>query len=175
MLAYYQGLFDQVKHWLEECLALQTSLSEHEIAWAQLTLALVVHDQLDFTRASSLYAESLQRFRCLNDEYGIIRVLNSQGALASDIGDLEAADKLFGECLVLSRKRGDKENMAIALTNLGWTAAMRDDIVAIELCQEAVTLFCDLGNKLGIAFSVEGVAAGFAFGGQSDRAVRLLG
>ena len=111
----------------------------------------------------------------MNDAYGIIRTLNSQGALASDMGNFDAADKLFNECLALARKCRDKENVAVALTNLGWTAAMRGEVTAIELCQEAITLFCELGNKLGIAFSLEGVAAGFVLASQSDRAVRLFG
>lgn len=174
LLAYYQGDYDRAKRLLGDCLALHTSLSEHEVARAQLTLALVYHDQLDFTRASSLYSETLQRFRRLDDDYGIVRALNAQGALASDIGDLDAADKYFTECLDLARICGDKETVALALTNLGWTAAIRGDSKVIELCQEAVTLFIELGNKLGIAFSLEGIAAGFILTGQSDRAVRLL-
>ena len=175
LLSYYQGNYDHAKRLLEDCLALQTGLGEHEVARAQLTLALVFHDQLDFKRASSLYNDTLQRFRQLNDDYGIIRALNAQGALALDIGDLDAADKFFAECLALARKCRDKENVAVALTNLGWTAAIRGDRKAIELCQEAVTLFIELGNKLGVAFSLEGVAAGFVIAGQVDRAVRLLG
>ena len=175
LLAYYQGRFDQAKSWLERCLALQNSLSERDLAYTELTLALVVHDQLDFNRASILYGETLQSFRRLNDSFGIIRALNSQGALASDLGDLDTADKLFNECLTLARECRDKENVAIALTNLGWTAASRGDIKSVELCQEAISLFCDLGNKLGIAFSLEGVAAGFVVAGQVDRAVKLLG
>jgi len=175
LLAYYQGNYDHAKRLLEDCLALQTSLSEHEVAHAQLTLALVFHDQLDYTRASSLYNDTLQRFHQLNDDYGIIRTLNAQGALALDIGDLDAANKYFAECLALARKCRDKENVAVALTNLGWTAAIRGNREVIELCQEAVTLFIELGNKLGVAFSLEGVAAGFVIAGQVDRAVKLLG
>jgi len=175
LLAYYQGKYDHAKRLLEDCLALQTSLSEHEVAHAQLTLALVFHDQLDYTRASSLYNDTLQRFHQLNDDYGIIRTLNAQGALALDIGDLDEADKYFAECLALARKCRDKENVAVALTNLGWTAAIRGNREVIELCQEAVTLFIELGNKLGVAFSLEGVAAGFVIAGQVDRAVKLLG
>ena len=175
LLAYYQGHFDQAKRWLEECLSLQTSLSERNIAYAQLTLALVIHDQLDFTRASFLYQETLQRFRHLNDAYGIIRTLNSQGALAFDMGDLDMADELFSACLALARKCRDKENVAMALTNLGWTAVGRGSVTAIDLCQEAITLFYELGNKLGVAFSLEGIAAGFTLASQSDRAVRLFG
>jgi tetratricopeptide (TPR) repeat protein len=175
LLAYYQGRFKQAKQWLEECLSLQNSLSESDIAYTKLTLAWVVHDQLDFTRASILYQDTLQYFRRLNDFYGIIRTLNSQGALAFDMEDLAAANQLFKECMALARKYGDKENLAMALTNLGWTAAIREDVQAVELCQEAITLFFELGNKLGIAFSLEGVAAGLIVAGLPDRAVRLLG
>ena len=102
LLAYYQNQFDQAKSKLEECLALQSYLSERDIAYAQMTIAYVVHDQLDFTRASLPYMEALQRFRRLNDTYGIIRTLNCQGVLAFDIGDLDTAASLFNECLALA-------------------------------------------------------------------------
>ncbi len=174
LLAYYQGRFNQAEQWLEECLSSNNSLGEHDIAYAKLTLAWVVHDQLAFVRASLLYQDALQCFRRLNDFYGMIRTLNSQGVLAFDIGDLGSAEQLFNECMILARQNGDKDNVAVALTNLGWTAAVRGDVRAIELCQEAISFFCELGNKLGIAFSLEGVAAGFILASQPDRAVRLL-
>jgi predicted ATPase/DNA-binding XRE family transcriptional regulator len=175
LLAYYQGRFNQAEQWLEECLSLQSDLGERDIAYAKLTLAWIVHDQLGFARASLLYQDTLQSFRRLDDFYGMVRTLNSQGVLAFDIGDLNLADQLFNECMVLARQYGDKENVAVALTNLGWTAALRGQVQAVELCQEAITLFCELGNKLGIAFSLEGVAAGFILAAQAGRAVRLLG
>jgi tetratricopeptide (TPR) repeat protein len=134
-----------------------------------MTIAYVFHDQLDFTRASLLYGEALQRFRHSNDTYGIIRTLNSQGALAFDIGDLDTAASLFSECLALARECGDRENMAVAITNLG------DGLAAISLCREAMMLFHELGNKLGVAFCLEGIGAGFALANQSERAVKLFG
>lgn len=175
LLAYYQNDFDQAKSKLEECLALQSYLSEHDIAYAQMTIGFVVHDQLDFERASLLYREALQRFRRLNDSYGIIRSLNSQGVLSFDMGDLNTAASLFHECLVLAREHQDKGNIALATTNLGWTAAIRGNGMAINLCQEAMLLYRELGNKLGIAFCLEGIGAGYAHTGQCERAVQLIG
>ena len=72
LLAYYQNHFDQAKSRLEECLALQSHLNERDIAYAEMTLAYVVHDQFDFNCASLLYMEALERFRRLDDSYGII-------------------------------------------------------------------------------------------------------
>ena len=174
LLAYYQNNFDQAKSKLEECLALQSHLSEHDIAYAQMTIAYIVHDQFDFTRAASLYAEALRRFRRLNDAYGIIRALNCQGVLAFDMGNLDTAASLFNECLVLARERKDRGNMALAITNLGWTAALRGDETAMGLCQEGMRLYHELGNKLGIAFCLEGVGAGCILVDQSERAVQLF-
>ena len=174
LLAYYQNYFDQAKSKLEECLALQSHLSEYDIAYAQMTIAYIAHDQLDFTRAASLYAEALQRFRRLNDAYGIIRALNCQGVLAFDMGNLDTAARLFSECLALARERKDKGNMALAITNLGWTAALQGDEMAIGLCQEAMRSYHELGNKLGIAFCLEGVGAGCILVSQLERAVQLF-
>jgi predicted ATPase/transcriptional regulator with XRE-family HTH domain len=175
LLAYYQNQFDKAKSKLEECLALRSHLSERDIAYAQLTIAYVIHDQLDFKRASSLYEDALQRFRRLNDTYGIIRALNSQGVLALDTGDLDKATNLFGECLALARTSDDRGNVAIAITNLGWTAAIGGDVMAICYGQEALMLYRELGNKLGVAFCLEGIGAGHIVAGQSERAVQLIG
>ncbi|HEX6036080.1 MAG TPA: tetratricopeptide repeat protein [Anaerolineales bacterium] len=175
LLAYYQNHFDQAKSRLEECLALQSHLNERDIAYAEMTLAYVVHDQFDFNCASLLYMKALERFRRLDDSYGIIRTLNGQGALAFDIGDLDTAASLFRECLALARECKDRENMALAITNLGWTAAIRGDETAIGLCQEAMMLFHEQGNKLGVAFCLEGIGAGFTLASQPERAVHLFG
>ena len=175
LLAYYQNRFDHAKSRLEECLALSSHLSERDLAYAQLTLAYVVHDQLDFTRAELLYAEALQRFRRLVDIYGTIRALNSQGVLALDMGDLDRATDLFHECLTLARTYNDKGNQALALTNLGWTAAIRADKTAVDLCREALMLYHEVGNKLGIAFCLEGIGAGFTIANQPERAAELFG
>jgi non-specific serine/threonine protein kinase len=175
LLAYYQNRFDHAKSRLEECLALASHLSERDIAYAQLTLAYVVHDQLDFTRAALLYVEALQRFRRLDDTYGIIRALNSQGVLALDMGDLDRAADLFYECLSLARAYNDRGNQALALTNLGWTAAIRADEIAVALCQEALMLYREVGNKLGIAFCLEGIGAGLTIANQPERAAQLFG
>jgi predicted ATPase/DNA-binding XRE family transcriptional regulator len=175
LLAYYQNQFDRAKSRLEECLALSSHLSERDIAYAQLTLAYVVHDQLDFTRAGLLYVEALQRFRRLDDPYGIIRALNGQGVLALDMGGLDTAADLFNECLTLARAYNDRGNQALALTNLGWTAAIRVDERTVAFCQEALMLYHEVGNKLGIAFCLEGIGAGLTIANQPEPAAQLFG
>ena len=175
LLAYYQNQFDHAKSRLEECLALSSHLSGRDVAYAQLTLAYVIHDQLDFARAEPLYVEALQRFRQLDDINGIIRALNGQGVLALDRGDLETAADLFNECMTLASAHNDRGNTALALTNLGWTAAIRADEMAVAFCQEALMLYREAGNKLGIAFCLEGIGAGFTVANQPERAAQLFG
>jgi len=174
-LAFYQNHFDQSIHWLEECLAMQSHMNELDIANAQLTFAMVSQEESNFSRAWELYEQALQSFRRLNDENGILRTLNAQGTLAYDMADFDAADRLFGEVLALARKGNDKDNMAVALVNLGWTAALRGDDKASDLCREALALIHDLGSKYRIAFCLEGIAAGIALSGQPRRAMRLFG
>ena len=174
-LAYYQTHFDRSIRWLEECLSMQSLLGENDIANAQATLALVIQQQPDFARAWRLYEEAIERFRRVNNEYGILRALNNQGTLAYDMGELDTAIRLFSEVVDLARKRNDKDHIATALTNLGWVAAIRGDAKAIDLCREAIAMFCEIGNKLGVAFCLEGIGAGFTLAGQPHRAVRLFG
>ncbi len=174
-IAVFRNRLGEAVRWLEECLAMQPHLNESYIANAQLSLAFAVQEQLDFSRAQSLCEEALRRFRHLNDEYGIIRTLNNLGTLAYDKGNLDSADRLFGECLALARKRNDPDNIATSLTNMGWSTAIRGEVTMIGPCREALTLFRELGNKLGAAFCLEAIAAGIALIGQPDRAVRLFG
>jgi predicted ATPase/transcriptional regulator with XRE-family HTH domain len=173
MLAFDQNDIDKALGYLEECLSLHSHLAERDLAHAQLTLALVLQERSDFELAASLHTQALLCFRRLNDEPGIVRTLNEQGMLALGLGDFNAAERLFGECLARARQGNYQGYITAAICNLGWIAALREDLAAIDLSREALRLSCDLGSRLSIAFCLEGLAGGLALAGQPERAVRL--
>ena len=70
---------------------------------------------------------------------------------------------------------GDKRGVATALINLAGTAlADGDDATARPLYKEGVLHFHELGEKRGLAFCLEGLAAVAGGQGQPERTVRLF-
>jgi tetratricopeptide (TPR) repeat protein len=67
-------------------------------------------------------------------------------------GDYTAAQTLFEESLIQKRETGQKGGIALALNNLGMTAAAQGDYVAARaLCEESLTLQREIGAREGIA------------------------
>ena len=65
--------------------------------------------------------------------------------------------------------------MATALTNLGWLKILRGEPRSAADCAEALVLFRRVGNRLGVAFCLEALAAAAGMSGQPLRAARLFG
>ncbi len=77
--------------------------------------------------------------------------LSTASRLISFLGDLERADALLEQSLVLYREIGDQEKIAYCLRSLGWTAHSKDNFErAHMLYEESLAIFREIGNKKGI-------------------------
>lgn len=79
----------------------------------------------------------------------------SAGRLARHQGDYAAAHSLFEEGLRLSRRAGDKPEMAGALHNLGYLAFYQGDYTAARsLCEEGLHAWRELSDPRGISVTL---------------------
>jgi predicted ATPase len=105
--------------------------------------------------------------------------LAAAGRLAARQGNMEAAERWYGESLAGYRAVGDRRGMAAALTTLGQalaevgtTEATHDRMLA--LFQEARDVWRELGDKEGTARALNGLAYVATERGESEVAVALL-
>lgn len=91
----------------------------------------------------------------------LAKALNGAGVLAHYQGDYGRATELCSESLRLSRKVGDKREIAFALEGLALVARTGGRFAAARgMCREAGEIFMELGDEWGVAHSLhyEGIS-----------------
>lgn len=89
------------------------------------------------------------------DENNGARTLNDLASLYYLHGDLDRAESMWKEAIVVFRKVGDSEGLAASLNNLGDVLVARGEVVAAQkLLQQALDGYRLTGDKLGIALAL---------------------
>jgi predicted ATPase/DNA-binding SARP family transcriptional activator len=145
---------------------------------------ILAQRQCDRTAARRHYLSSLALRRRLADRLGTISALNGLGNLAVGEGDLEAARACFEENLAVGRELDDAKITAASLVNLGvviqyMVEGGRIDRTqgvarAGECYEEALERYRGLGDRYGIALTLENSGVLAPFGGDTEAARRLL-
>jgi non-specific serine/threonine protein kinase len=99
------------------------------------------------------------------------RFLISAGHMYSVQHDVPKAQQVFKRALDISRQLGDKRRTAWSLIFLGYVMLGETD-AAIEVVEEGLALFRELGHKPGIAQALNIVGEVARFGGEDARARR---
>ncbi|MDP9178510.1 MAG: protein kinase [Gemmatimonadota bacterium] len=129
----------------------------------------------DYAAARSVFVESLQVWREIDDKPGIATALNNLGWMAWRHGEYAEAESLSVEALGLHRGLGDKRGVAFSLNNLGWIAHHRCEYGAAALFhEECLDLRRELGDQRGIAFSMGNLGWALAARGDYERGTALL-
>ncbi len=137
---------------------------------------MALREQGDLARAMTLFEESLALRREAGDKQGIARSLVTLGHVARDRGDLARAAALYEESMALHGELGDKHGLTLALAYAGATAYRRGDHRrAMSLYKEGLALAHATRYAMGVAASLEGLAAVAAGMDRPDEAARLLG
>jgi predicted ATPase len=103
------------------------------------------------------------------------RVLRRAGHLAYRLRNLTQARNLLEESIAISRELGDAQNLAGALSGLGWVLYRQKDIgLASQLLHESVTSARKAGDKWAIANTLESLARLLYFQGDVSKAHLLL-
>ena len=168
VLAVHQGDYSATRSLLKESLALYRRHRQLSgIAWVQLYLGWLCHEEGRLKAARRFAREALTLFRQLDDRRGLAMCLNVLGMVDFTDGHPSTGRSLHEECLALSREIGDRWGTAWALTNLGC-----DLLAQIELGEadaqaadvalaESEAIWRELGERRHLAFTYkyQGVAA----------------
>jgi predicted ATPase/class 3 adenylate cyclase len=125
--------------------------------------------------AKERLAEALALRRAMGDERGIARTLNSLGAVARSMGQLDQAETLLGESLERKRTLGDGRGMAATLSNLGLVAADRDDLaLAHARFEQALALDRASGERGAETYSLLNLGGVKIWMGDVDPGVAIV-
>jgi tetratricopeptide (TPR) repeat protein len=88
----------------------------------------------------------------------------------------EEAIALFAESMAISRRVGERRDLATALMGTGLCRLNQDMCVEAEAhYRESLSIYRELGNEFGIARVMVGLAAIASAQGEHERAVRICG
>lgn len=125
------------------------------IADIRVALASFYNVRQECQTARMLCEGALQTFKTLGCQRGVVKALNRLGIVARYQGELEEAERHFGEALETAKRLGDTWQIAFALNNLGLTAYHhRHFEEATEWYIEGLALSRQLGDKRGIAYAL---------------------
>jgi non-specific serine/threonine protein kinase len=175
-LACHQGDLEAVDRLAAESLSLSQDLKDDfGIAGALHLLGLAAQLRNDYTRAATVYAESL----ALKQRVAHPTLTSTLGNLAQVVfhqGDVERAIELFDECIALDRAADDIAHVGIVMTDLGLIMLERgNDLRAETLFIEALEIHRKIGYVRMIISTIEGLAALAGKHQQPARAARLYG
>ena len=115
-------------------------------------------------RARALYKQSLALYRGLRDLDGEWIVLNNLGELERAEHEYERATELLEQAVVVARKGGDEENVAMSLHGLGDVALDVGDVgTAFRRYHKSLEITRTLeGRELNTCYCLAGLAAAAA-------------
>jgi predicted ATPase/DNA-binding CsgD family transcriptional regulator len=149
----------------------------HLTATALWRLGMAQEDQGDYTQATAVLEESLALFESLDDGLLAAAVRQALGVVYYEQNDLGQASTLFADALREFRTYDQPWLMGYALASLGKIARAQGEYAeAAALYAESLTLRWErVGDKVGIAGSLRGLASIAAHIGAYARAARLYG
>ena len=177
MVGSRQGDHERAMSLLEESLGLYRKLGdEHGIASLLNSLGMVATVQGDFARAVTMYEDALTLSRESGDASGVARFLGNLSYAVLLLGDHGRAMVLAEEALATSREERNTLYTFVALINLGLAAREQGDYErAVSALSEGLALGWEIGDKLGVIETLEGMAGLAGILKEGQRAGRLWG
>ncbi len=131
--------------------------------------------QGNFSSAHIHIQDASSRLGASENKWLHVLVCYLQGLLAYYEGDIEQAAMLLEQATSLAREGQYKPDLARSLMTLGRVRLkLGEDGLANELLMESLSRFRDIGNKLGIAITLEALASVRLTQDDSASAVRLF-
>jgi predicted ATPase len=176
VVLHRQGENDRARLLLQESLAIFRELNLKEgIAQNLDLLGVVASSYGDYASARPLHEECLAIHRRSGDKAKMMVALLNLGHAALGQGDINEAESVLQESLLIATQLGARRWTSLAMHNLGLAALKRaDHKSARDYLLNGMRLRAELGDKLGIAYSLEGVAALYVAEGNMTPAVRMF-
>ena len=176
-IAYWQNDFVATGRWYREAREL------YEMAGDSAGLAEALYNEAyvplvagDFEPVGPLATRSRDLFLELGDESGAAKGEQLLGYMHYFAGRPADALSFLGRAAAIYRRTSDLFLLADVLTGIAYGSAMSGDWDrSVESLREALAIFAEAGNEVGMAIVVEGAGAAAAFVGQRDLAARLFG
>jgi tetratricopeptide (TPR) repeat protein len=128
----------------------------------------------DLTAARAWLTEALALQRSLGSA-GVASVIGRLGELALGQGEYEQARAYFEESVALCRESGQTMYGLWGFVRLGYVALRQGDAGrAGALLVEGLQRFKDVGNRIGVVYTLEGLASLAVAQGRPTRAVRIF-
>jgi predicted ATPase/DNA-binding CsgD family transcriptional regulator len=132
-------------------------------------------DDGDLARARGIFEEALTLASSANDTDSRSAALTELGVVALRSGDHHRATELLLQATALAQQNGDRRQLAYLAAHLGDVEFVRGAIGSAAIrYAEALALFLPMGNRVGIAQSLEAIGRCAASLGERTPAVRLL-
>jgi DNA-binding NarL/FixJ family response regulator len=176
LLASAQGDYERAVAALTESVSIWRNLGDAAETGVMLwRLGMATADLGDFDRATALLEESFASAQALGRRLWAALLRHSLGVVAYEQADTGRAAACFDEALDEFRALNNPWYTSVALGSLGKIARAQGDYArAAALYAESLTLQWErVGDKLGIAASLRGLASIAALTGRYERAVRL--
>jgi non-specific serine/threonine protein kinase len=176
-LARGSGNYELAATYLNQALAIAREIQDKDrIAWSLSDLGITLRDQGHLAQVIPALSEALILFQEGGNRRGIGSTLYILAETRMLAGETAAAKALWEQGLVLFRQEGDKGHISWGLEGLGGLAFLEKRFEeANTLHKESLKYKAEVMNKLGIAFSFDGLAQVAAAQGNSQRAAMLWG
>jgi len=176
-LARGSGNYDLALLYLNQAVAIAREIQDKDrIAWSLSDLGITLRDQGHLAQVIPTLSEALLLFQEVGVRRGIGSTLYILAETRMLARETAAAKALWEQGLALFRQEGDKGHISWGLEGLGGLAFLEKRFEeANTLHKESLKHKAEVMNKLGIAFSFDGLAQVAAAQGNSQRAAILWG
>jgi len=114
-----------------------------------VTLTTYVLDRHDYAVAGAYLDEALTIQRAVGDKWAIANALNNLGNVRRDLGEFDAAQRLYAESLALNHALGDRRALAYLLEDIGLLAVSQGEYArALRLVGAAAALRAAIASPL---------------------------
>jgi non-specific serine/threonine protein kinase len=123
-----RGLLDEGQRWLQSVLAIRAPAPIAARASALHVAGTLARASGQYDRSNVCHQESLELYRSIGDERGVLLAVKSLGMVSHYLEEYERAASLYRTSLAMSRASGDMPATADALNSLGVLARNRGDL-----------------------------------------------
>lgn len=174
-LSYEQGDFEGAGRYFEESLTLRRELGDtHGIAASLNGLGLVSAERGDRSIANHFYAQAIAHWDSLGYSKGVAIAKGNMASLALVAGNTDEARSLYEQSIESLRDLDVPSELADSLHGLGDVIRMEGNIdKATDLYRESLSLRHSIGDRRGIAESLEALAISSVATKPDDAALML--
>lgn len=138
--------------------------------------AFILVGSSELAAARGVVAEAIKTARQAREPLLLGGTINTAGILALHLGEIDKAQRLLQRSRAIARRAGDSGSAATASSVLGWGQLRAGNLPGARASlTEALQLRLSVGDRIGLAISLDYFAELLVKEGQRERALRLIG